>query len=209
MNTDRLIGRLAGRYGVSEEAVETLSRALDRGGHRIAQFSHPELGGFGQWMPGMTQIGDMFNHDLRSRVERLCQELSDHFQNRTPPPSATDSDQNLTPPRVTAMKPMEPMKPMSGMKPMEPMKPMKALERWWPDELGDSPNSAGGQNEARYAFFSDKRRLAVDTGDGRVQIYDTGDHQISGVQQHQSSGGKKTTFTSQHGEVDLAKLRPV
>ena len=110
------------------------------------------------------------------------------------------------------MKPMEPMKPMSGMKPMEPMKPMapmKPPERWWPEDLGENPNSAGGQNETRYAFFGDKHRLAVDTGGGKIQVYDTGDHRISGVQQGQSSGGKKVTFTSQHGEVDLAKLKPV
>jgi hypothetical protein len=105
----------------------------------------------------------------------------------------------------------ETMEPMSGMKPMSPMKPMepmKAPERWWPEELGENPNSAGGQNETRYAFFGDQKRLAVDTGDGKVQLYDTGDHRISGVQQHQSGSGRKVTFTSQHGEVDLATLKP-
>ncbi len=95
---------------------------------------------------------------------------------------------------------------MSGMKPMEPM---KAPERWWPENLGDQPNSAGGQNETRYAFFGDQKRLAVDTGDGQAQIYDTGDHRISGVQQQQGGDGKKVTFTSQHGEVDLAELKRV
>jgi hypothetical protein len=45
------------------------------------------------------------------------------------------------------------MKPMSPMKPIEPM---KAPERWWPEELGEQPNSAGGQNEMRYAFFGDQ-----------------------------------------------------
>ena len=39
-------------------------------------------------------------------------------------------------------------------------------------------------------------------------MYDTGDHRISGVQQQQSSIGKKVTFTSQKGEVDLATLKP-
>jgi len=92
------------------------------------------------------------------------------------------------------------------MKPMEPMKPMKAPERWWPETLGEQPSSAGGQNETRYAFFSDKQRLAVDTGDGNVKLCDTGDHHISGVQQGQ--GGGKLTFTSQHGEIDLATLEP-
>ena len=101
------------------------------------------------------------------------------------------------------------MKPMTPMKPMSPMKPMKTPERWWPEDLGENPNSAGGQNETRYAFFGDKQRLAVDTGDGKVQVYDPGDHRISGVQQHQSGGGRKVTFTSQHGEVDLAALAKV
>lgn len=96
------------------------------------------------------------------------------------------------------------MKPMSPMKPMEPM---KAPPRWWPEELGESPNSAGGQNETRYAFFADTKRLAVDTGDGNIEVYDTGDHRISGVQQHQSGSGKKVTFTSQDGEIDLANLK--
>lgn len=101
------------------------------------------------------------------------------------------------------------MKPMSGMKPMSPMKPLKAPERWWPEKLGENPNSAGGQNETRYAFFGDKKRLAVDLGDGNVQVYDTGDHHLSGVQQHQGGGGRKVTFTSQHGEVDLDALKKI
>jgi hypothetical protein len=107
------------------------------------------------------------------------------------------------------MEPMKPMKPMSGMKPMAPMAPMRAPERWWPEGLGDNPNSAGGQNRARYAFFGDKKRLAVDLGDGDVEVYDTGEHRISGVQQHQSGNGKKVTFTSQSGEVDLDSLNRV
>jgi hypothetical protein len=102
------------------------------------------------------------------------------------------------------------MEPMSGMKPMSPMKPMEPMKepvRWWPEELGEQPSSAGGQNEMRYAFFGDQHRLAVDTGDGKVQVYDTGDHRISSVQQHKSSSGRKVMFTSQQGEVDLAALK--
>ena len=100
------------------------------------------------------------------------------------------------------------MKPMEPMKPMKPMKPMQATARWWPESLGEQPSSAGGQNQVRYAFFADKRRLAVSAGDRKVMLYDTADHQISGVQQSQSSSGGKLTFTSQHGEMDLAKLEP-
>lgn len=95
------------------------------------------------------------------------------------------------------------------MAPMKPMAPMKAPERWWPEALGDNPNSAGGQNETRYAFFGDTRRLAVDEGNGKIEVFDTGEHRISGVQQHQSSGGRKVTFTSQHGEVALEQLSRV
>lgn len=101
---------------------------------------------------------------------------------------------------------MEPMKPMSRMRPMAPM---KAPERWWPEALGENPNSAGGQNETRYAFFADTRCLAVDEGNGKPQVFDTGDHRISGVQQHQSSGGRKVSFTSQHGDVALEQLPQV
>lgn len=203
MNTDQFIRRLAERYGVSEEAVLALRQALERNGGGLAQFSHPELGGHGQWMPGMTQIGDMFDHELRSRVERLCDELSEHLH-PSPEAAPTSGSEEVT--TSTKLSPMKPMKPMTGMKPMPPM---KAPERWWPEELGENPNSVGGQNETRYAFFGERRRLAIDTGDGTVKTYDTGDHRISGVQQHQSGGSRKVTFTSQHGEVDLAALKPV
>ena len=100
------------------------------------------------------------------------------------------------------------MEPMFGMKPMSPMnamEPMKEPARWWPEELGGQPSSAGGPNEMSYAFFGDQHRLAVDTGDGTVQVYDTGDYRISSVQ---SSSGGKVTFTSQQEEVDLATLKP-
>lgn len=100
------------------------------------------------------------------------------------------------------------MKPMTPMKPMAPMKPMSPPKRWWPENLGDRPNSSGGQNEARYAFFGDKKRLAVDVGDGKVKVYDTGDHQITGVQQQQAGGKRDVVFTSQHGNVALDVLKP-
>jgi hypothetical protein len=100
------------------------------------------------------------------------------------------------------------MKPMTPMKPMAPMKPMSPPKQWWPAALGDSPNSSGGQNEARYAFFGDKKRLAVDLGDGKIKVYDTGDHIISGVQQQQGGGKRDLVFTSQHGVVALDELKP-
>lgn len=98
---------------------------------------------------------------------------------------------------------------MTPMQPMAPMEPMEQPDRWWPQELGEQPNSAGGQNEMRYAFFSGKQRMAVDSRNGKVQVYDTGDHRIAGVAQNQSGGARKVTFTRQHGEVDLDTLAQV
>lgn len=99
---------------------------------------------------------------------------------------------------------MEQMKPM---KPMEPMKPMAPLKQWWPGELGQ-PNSAGGQNQWRYAYFADPRRLAVQQG-GRVTVFDTGTHRITGVSQQQRNTDRSATFTSQDGDVRLDDLKVV
>ncbi len=110
------------------------------------------------------------------------------------------------------MEPMKPMEPMKGMEPMKPMQPMKDMgaDKWWPEALGDSPNSAGGQNEIRYAYFASKNRLAVDRGGGgKVMVYDTTGHSVSGVQQKQGSGGNGLVFTSENGPMDLESLKQV
>jgi hypothetical protein len=95
---------------------------------------------------------------------------------------------------------MEPMKPMA---PMKPMKPMDFGPAWWPDDLG-SPSSSGAQNDVRYAFFPDKQRLAIQR-DGKTELYDSGDHRISGVAQQQGTG-QSLTFSSQNGNVKLEEL---
>jgi hypothetical protein len=77
---------------------------------------------------------------------------------------------------------------------------------WWPDGLGN-PSATGAQNDMRYACFPDARRLAV-MRDGRVRVYDTGDHRISGFSQQQS-GVQSLTFTSQTGLVRLDDLTEV
>ncbi len=100
---------------------------------------------------------------------------------------------------------METMKPMTPMKPMQPMKPFAPIEEWWPRELGN-PNTAGGQNDVRYAFFGDAQRLAVQSG-GKTTIYDTGDLRIGGVAQQQNNNDSSVTFTSQNGDVQLKDLR--
>lgn len=67
---------LARRYNFSLDTVKILAGALQASGGKLVQFNLPELGGMGQWMPGMTMIGDMFNTSLKARVERLCSELA-------------------------------------------------------------------------------------------------------------------------------------
>jgi hypothetical protein len=103
---------------------------------------------------------------------------------------------------------MEPMKPMQPMKPMEPMKPMTPMtggEKWWAADLGEA-SSTGSQNSMRYAFFSKARRLLIENN-GKLTTYDSGDHQISGVQQ--SGGGSAPLFTSQNGIVNVNELQKV
>jgi hypothetical protein len=101
---------------------------------------------------------------------------------------------------------MEPMKPMKPLEPMKPMAPMSQGEPWWPSSLGQ-PAASGSQNDVRFAFFPDKRRLLVEKN-GRVTTYDTGDHQISGVSQH--DGTEHTlTFTGWGGSVELSQLKEI
>jgi hypothetical protein len=89
---------------------------------------------------------------------------------------------------------------------MEPMKPLDFGQAWWPKELG-SPASSGGQNDLHYAFFPDHHRLAIKEG-GQITLYDSADHQISGVSQQQDSS-RALTFQSQKGEVQVSKLAEV
>ncbi|WP_293381508.1 hypothetical protein [Phenylobacterium sp.] len=90
------------------------------------------------------------------------------------------------------------------MAPMKPMEPLKFDPPWWPEELGQAASS-GAQNGWRYAFFPEKRRLLIEQ-DGKKAVYDSADHQISGVAQ-QSGGSSSLVFTSLSGPVSLDSLR--
>ena len=107
---------------------------------------------------------------------------------------------------VEPMKPMKPMKPMGSMKPMKPMEPMEPEQAWWPEGFGQ-PDSSGGQNDRRYAYFDSAHRLAVQA-DGEVKVYDTGSHRINGFAQQQGSGGA-LSFSTDQGIVDLDSLSAV
>jgi hypothetical protein len=73
--------------------------------------------------------------------------------------------------------------------------------QWWPGDLG-SPSSSGAQNNIRYAVFP--QRLAVELN-GQVTVYDTLNHQISGVSQQQG-GDTSLSFSSQFGTVAVNSL---
>ena len=79
----------------------------------------------------------------------------------------------------------------------------------WPEWLGQ-PAASGGQNQARYAYFPQARRLAFDHGNGgALVLLDTGDHQISGISQQQSGlsdpfGG--VSVSSQFGQFALSSF---
>ena len=99
------------------------------------------------------------------------------------------------------------MGPMEPMEPMKPMAPMKAADPWWPADLGE-PSTTGGQDDARYAVFADRRRVAVMDGD-KVTVYDTGTNRISGVAQDRGGAAGDLTFTGPDGDISLGDLRAV
>ncbi|SLN44701.1 hypothetical protein AQS8620_01810 [Aquimixticola soesokkakensis] len=189
----RKLTEIATRHGVSLQTAETMLFALVAGGGTQAQFNIMELGGMGQWSAGgMTMVGDMFNNSLKARVDALCYDLAglvtqNALFERPEPQSGSVQSQSQGSGAGSSLF-------ISG-----------ALSPW-PAELGQ-PSSSGAQNNMRYAVFPQTQRLAIDLG-GRVKIYDTGAHQISGVGQQQS-GDQSLTFTSQMGVVRVADLPEV
>ena len=186
----QMIEGVAQRHGVSTDAAVTLLMALAAGQGTQAQFSHPELGGMGQWSQGgMIMVGDMFNQGLKARVDALCTELAGLLRSGTVLTAASQSQSQSGAAGVSLFVPGA-----------------AAPGGWWPAELG-SPGSTGAQNSMRYALFPAQRRLAIDLG-GQVSVYDTGDHLISGFSQQQG-GDQSLTFTSQHGLVRVADLAAI
>lgn len=74
---------------------------------------------------------------------------------------------------------------------------------WWPVDLGH-PSTSGSQNNLRYAWFPQARRLAVQR-DGQISVFDTMDHAIGGVSQQQGSN-ESLTFSSQYGTFTTLSL---
>jgi len=194
---------IAQRHGFSFDAVQTMLNAVINGNGSMAQFSHPEFGGSGQWMQGgMTMIGDMFNNYLKGRVDNLCAELSRLIANQ-PGLLRSGSFQSQSQNGNTVYNQWGGDTGSTGNQPNSLFVAAPVLPDWWGPDL-KWPNSSGGQNGMRYAWFSQAHRLAIESN-GQVIIYDTLDHNIGGVSQQQS-GGYSVTFSSQYGYVDLSRL---
>ncbi|WP_425618150.1 SHOCT domain-containing protein [Anatilimnocola sp. NA78] len=194
----RVVNQLSQSSGFSPDAVTHMLGAVLNGNGSMAQFSHPEFGGGGQWMRGgMLMIGDMFNGYLKGRVDSLCYEIS-NILSREPGLFQTGSFQSQ---RQSGSN--EQYQAAGGMQGPSSLFVPDPRSNWWPAELG-SPNATGSQNNLKYAYFAGSRRLAVDSG-GDVWVYDTQDHQIGGFSQQQGSGGS-IAFSSQFGTVNLSSL---
>lgn len=207
---ERVVSDAAQRHGFSFDAVVTMLQAVAAGGGSQAQFSHPEFGGMGQWSSGgMIMVGDMFNNNLKYRVEGLCIDLSNALANSNlyaPPPQPTSMQSQSQGGGSYQNQSGSYQSQSSGGFPGQGSSlfvPGPGSANWWPADLG-SPSSTGAQNSLRYAVFPNARRLAIDNN-GQVTVYDIGDHQIGGFSQQQS-GDQSITFTSQFGTVRVADL---
>jgi hypothetical protein len=178
LNEESLVTRVALRHSISQDAVRTILRALRSSGGSRAQFSHPEFGGMSQWSPGMTMVGDMFNNVLKLKLDAVCSELARYATETSHEGQRNDREVSFR-------------KAPQG-------------SSWWPVGLG-TPSSVGAQNDLRYAVFP--RRLVIKDGE-HIEIYDTGNHRISGVAQAQSAD-QTLTFTSQDGLVRVKDLPKV
>jgi len=174
-----LVDRMAKRHSVSPAAVQAVLVALRRGGGQMAQFSHADFGGMSQWSPGMSMVGDMFNAQLKSKLDSLCTDIAAHLYSSGAERSASDhvSDRSQV-----------------------------GSSDWWPPGLGQ-PSAVGGQNDLRYAVFPEARRLVIDDH-GAILTYDTAGHHIFGAAQAQDID-RTLSFTSQNGLVKVTDLTKV
>ena len=171
---------LARKYNLSLDAVTSLLYAVQQGNGTQAQFSHPELGGMGQWMQGgMIMIGDMFNNQLKNTINNLCTELVNLINTPSFWTDITPKAQNQT----------------------------STNANWWPAVYGN-PSSTGAQNQFSYALFSNIKRLAVKEND-KVTLYDTMYFDIHGFSQQQGSNAENLKISTFQGEITLNDLKEV
>jgi hypothetical protein len=143
-----LVNRIAKKHSVSPAAVEVVLTALRNGGGRMARFSHADFGGMSQWSPGMSMVGDMFNIQLKAKLDALCSDITAHLDSSEKAGGGRAASDEVSY-RSTA-----------------------GSSDWWPTGLG-RPGAVGAQNDLRYAVFPETRRLVIDDR-GAISVYDTG-----------------------------------
>ena len=150
----------------------------------MAQFSHADFGGMSQWSPGMSMVGDMFNSQLKSKLDALCTDIAAHLDASEAVSGAVTSKPDEVSYRSEAASPG-----------WWPMATWATRPRWVDRTTSDtqsSPKPVGW--------------LSRDWG--TIFTYDTGNHQIFGVSQTQSSD-RTLSFTSQSGLVKVTDLTKV
>ena len=173
---EHAVADIAQRYGLACESVLAMLFAVNAGGGTMAQFSIPELGGSGQWMRGGMT---MVGNMFDNALKARVDALCSELAQllaTTPVFPASTTDHQV------------------GF----------TSTNWWPADLG-VPSASGGQNEARYAIFPSTQRLAIQIN-GVTKVFDTGEHQVGGVQQQQGAGDGSVSFTSQFGTFDVSGL---
>ena len=213
----QIIQDIAQRHGFGTDAVMSMLESVINGNGSMAQFSHPEFSGSGQWMRGgMIMVSDMFNNYLKGRIDALCNELatlianqpdlvrSGSFQSQSQGGYNNSGQQQSNHGGGVFSQPFSQQSSNSfgAASLFVPPAPGTSGD-WWPSDLR-FPNSTGAQNGVRYAYFAQARRLAIELN-GRVTVYDTLDHNIGGFSQQQSYGGT-ISFNSQYGLIDVASL---
>ncbi|MGS0742858.1 SHOCT domain-containing protein [Glaciimonas sp. GG7] len=209
----QVIEEIARRHGFSVDAVLSMLTSVINGNGSMAQFNHQEFSGSGQWMQGgMTMVSDMFNNYLKNRVDSLCSELarlvanqpdllrSGSFQSQSQGGSQNTIQQQHNNSGAQFQGGNAPPDHSASL--FVPPAPGTSAD-WWPADLR-WPNSTGVQNDVRYAYFAQARRLVIEVH-GKVTVYDTLDHQIGGFSQQQSYGGS-LSFNSQYGLIDVGSL---
>jgi hypothetical protein len=172
--------------------------AVYNGNGSMAQFSHPEFSGSGQWMRGgMTMVSDLFNNQLKYRVDNLCNDIANELANYQQTPFGGSFQSQSQSGMHSQSQAAGAIGSSNSLFAPDP------TANWWPSHLG-APSALGSQDNIRYAYFPLSRRLAVNTG-GQIWIYDTLEHQIGGFSQQQGSNDG-IAFSSQFGTIRLSTL---